>query len=108
VEGDEVGKEYLVTIPQIVLGRGEDATMREITIGRGLDAQIRLHDSSGKLSRIHAKLESHEDDVYITDLNSSNGTYVDGKRITGSHKLSSDSIVKLGDMVIKILSIELC
>jgi hypothetical protein len=106
VEGDEVGREYIVTIPQIIPDRGENATMREITIGRGLDAQIRLPDSSGKLSRIHAKLESYKDGVCITDLNSSNGTYVDGKRITGSHKLSSDSIVKLGDVGIKILSIE--
>ena len=93
VEGDDIGKEYIVPI-------------REITIGRGLDAQIRLLDSSGKLSRIHAKLEVHKGDVCITDLNSSNGTYVDGKKITGSHKLSIGSEVRLGDIVIKILSIE--
>ena len=90
---DDMGKEYIVAI-------------REITIGRGLDAQIRLLDSSGELSRIHAKLEVHKGDVCIINLNSSNGTYVDGKKITGSHKLSIGSEVRLGNIVIKILSIE--
>jgi pSer/pThr/pTyr-binding forkhead associated (FHA) protein len=89
---DDIGKEYSVTI-------------REITIGRGLNAQIRLLNSSGELSRIHAKLEAREGDVYLIDLNSINGTYVDGKKITGIHKLSIGSTVKLGDIVIKILSI---
>lgn len=103
VEGDEIGRKYLVAIPPI-LGRGKDA-IRGITIGRGLNAQIRLPDSSGELSRVHAKLEAHEGDIYITDLNSSNGTYVDGEEITGSHKLSIGSTVRLGGVVIKILSI---
>ncbi|MBC8229762.1 FHA domain-containing protein [bacterium] len=93
LRNDDIGKEYSVTI-------------REITIGRGLNAQIRLLNSSGELSRIHAKLEAREGDVYIIDLNSINGTYVDGKKITGIHKLSIGSTVKLGDIVIKILSIE--
>jgi pSer/pThr/pTyr-binding forkhead associated (FHA) protein len=90
---DDVGKEYRVS-------------MRDITIGRGPNAQIRLLDSSGKLSRIHAKLASYKDDLYIIDLDSSNGTYVDGKKITEIHQLYSGSIVKLGNIVIKILSIE--
>ena len=106
VEGDEIGREYLVAIPQIIPGSMKDATIREITIGRGLNAQIRLLDSSGELSRVHAKLEAHESDIYIIDLNSSNGTYVDEKEITGSHKLSIGSKVRLGGIVIKILSIE--
>jgi len=93
LRNDDMEKEYAVT-------------MREITIGRGLDAQIRLFDSSGELSRIHAKLEAREGDVYIIDLNSINGTYVDGKKIAGIHKLLIGSTVKLGDIVIKILSIE--
>jgi hypothetical protein len=114
VEGDEIGREYLAAIPQIILGRGkevtsgldEDVAMREITIGRGVNAQIRLLDSSGELSRVHAKLEAHEGDIYIIDLNSSNGTYVDGEEITGNHKLSIGSTVRLGGIMIKILSIE--
>lgn len=114
VEGDEIGREYLVAVPQIILRRGKDATIkldeevaiREITIGRGLNAQIRLLDSSGELSRVHAKLGVYKDDVYIIDLNSSNGIYVDGKKITESHKLSIGSTIRLGGIAIKILSIE--
>jgi pSer/pThr/pTyr-binding forkhead associated (FHA) protein len=90
---DEMRKEYV-------------ATIHEITIGRGLNAQIRLLDSTGKLSRIQVKLEVRKGDVYIIDLNTSNETYVDGEKITGSYKLSIGSKINLGGVAIQILSIE--
>lgn len=31
------------------------------------------------ISRIHAKIEKEENDYYISDLNSTNGTYVNGR-----------------------------
>ncbi len=47
-----------------------------------------------QLSRNHAELAWHAGRLYITDLGSSNGTYVDGLRVTrpaqlwpGSHRL---------------------
>ncbi len=196
VEGDEVGKEYTVTVPQVTLGRGQDTTIRlkednqisrvhaqldasagdvyitdldsnngtyvdekgiveetklkvgacirlgntslsvvdiqsnasevrvkfkkqangeidveydvtlqENTIGRGKKALIRLRDSSRKLSRIHARLNLRNGDIYITDLNSSNGTCVDDQLITEPKKLSAGSIVQLGGVSIQILAI---
>jgi pSer/pThr/pTyr-binding forkhead associated (FHA) protein len=103
-----VPPEFMITFKELTdndMAREYTVTMREITIGRGFEAQIRWLDSTGKLSRIHAKLDVYKGDVYIVDLNSSNGTYVDGKKISASHKLSIGTKVKLGGIGIQILSI---
>ena len=49
-------------------------------VGRGDNATIRLEDST--ISRFHARLEPAQDHVLVTDLDSSNGTFVDDIRIS--------------------------
>lgn len=51
-----------------------------ISIGRGADREILLDDS--RVSRNHAQLSVGVEDVGIEDLGSSNGTLLDGRRIT--------------------------
>ncbi len=51
----------------------------DIVIGRGSDCNLRL--SSPQVSRRHCFLRVGREGVSVTDLDSSNGTYVDGKRI---------------------------
>lgn len=105
----DVAPEFIIKFKELTdndMGKEYAVTIREITIGRGFDAQIRLLDSTEKLSRIHAKLDAYKGDVYIIDLNSGNGTYVDWQKITRSHKLSVGAKVKLGGAVIQILAIE--
>ncbi len=92
LENGEMGVEYNVTL-------------QENTIGRGKKALIRLRDSSRKLSRIHARLNLRNGNIYITDLNSSNGTCVDDRLITEPQKLSVGSIAQLGGVSIQILAI---
>lgn len=49
------------------------------------------------ISRQHAQIEKREDGYYITDLNSSNHTYVDGKEISSEYRLEQGMAVKLSD-----------
>lgn len=49
------------------------------TLGRGKDAGVRLHDPS--VSRIHARIEPEGDGWRLTDLDSSNGIWIGGKRV---------------------------
>lgn len=68
---------------------------KKIKIGRSKDNDIVLEHSS--VSRFH--LELFYDDlgnVFLTDLNSSNGTFINGRRIVGSVQLKSNDIVKAG------------
>lgn len=62
-----------------------------VTIGRVQGNQIIL--PRGNVSKKHAKLEFKGGEFRMTDLNSTNGTYINGRRITGS------MIVKPGDKV---------
>ncbi len=51
----------------------------DIVIGRGSDCNLRL--SAPQISRRHCFLRVSRDGVSVTDLDSSNGTYLDGKRL---------------------------
>lgn len=51
----------------------------DIVIGRGSDCNLRL--SAPQISRRHCFLRVGRDGVSVTDLDSSNGTYLDGKRL---------------------------
>lgn len=64
-----------------------------VIIGRRDSCDIVLPD--GSVSRRHARLEPHKEGWVITDLGSSNGTFVNGVRIR-STSLSPGDTVKLG------------
>lgn len=65
-----------------------------LTIGRTPPADIILHDS--KVSRAHCMIEMRDDQLYVIDMNSTNGTYVDGVRVKGAGPLPVGSVLKVG------------
>ena len=73
--------------------------MKQIKIGRGESCDVVLKD--GAVSREHLEIfQDDEGNTFLTDLNSSNGTFVNGKRVSGSVKLSRNDIVKVGNSVL--------
>jgi pSer/pThr/pTyr-binding forkhead associated (FHA) protein len=64
-----------------------------MTIGRSPDAEIFLDDVT--VSRNHALLVRRRDGLYIDDLGSLNGTYVNRRRIE-SHKLANGDELQVG------------
>lgn len=78
-EGPETGKEY--TIDQAVI------------LGRLDSNDIPIHDR--KASREHAKIYRQGDRFAIVDLNSSNGTFVNGEKIT-KHILAEGDQIRIG------------
>ncbi len=66
----------------------------ETVLGRAPDTQLQVHDES--LSRAHAAFVLSEGVLSVRDLGSTNGTYVDGNRVTGEHKLKGNERIWLG------------
>lgn len=60
------------------------------TIGRAADADIRVSD--GLVSRRHARIEQRNGEFLIVDLGSTNGTYVNGRRVHQRSLRSGDEI----------------
>ncbi len=72
----------------------------EVTIGRANGSDIVL--PRNNISKRHARLVDKHDKVVIVDLRSTNGTYVNGRRITAPELLTLDDKVYIGDFVIRL------
>jgi len=83
--------------PYLVDGNGNTFPLRAgmvTRMGRALDNEIVVGHSS--VSRHHATIEASNGAVSIKDLNSQNGTFVGGKRVTDAPLRNGDA-VRLGD-----------
>jgi pSer/pThr/pTyr-binding forkhead associated (FHA) protein/uncharacterized RDD family membrane protein YckC len=83
-----------------VEGREIDLLDGEATLGRSRTSTVRLEHES--VSRSHALLTLNRGEAIVKDLNSSNGTYVGGRRITRETRLQSGDRVQLGAAVIDL------
>jgi len=73
--------------------------LKIITIGREPNNIILLNDPT--VSRNHGILEFHQnDDVFFEDLNSSNGSFINGNRIYGKVQLRNTDILKVGKSLV--------
>src|SRR4029077_3703761 len=51
-----------------------------LTIGRAAPSELVLE--GGTVSRRHCRLEQHDDRIVLTDLSSTNGTFINGERVS--------------------------
>ncbi|MGH2806462.1 MAG: FHA domain-containing protein FhaB/FipA [Actinomycetota bacterium] len=72
----------------------------EITIGRSDKCSLVLDDTY--VSQIHARLFSRGDSIMVEDLGSTNGTYVNRRRITAPAELRRGDQVKIGKSVLEM------
>jgi adenylate cyclase len=72
------------------------------TIGRGLDNSIVVEDDARSLSRHHAEIQVTDKGIYVTDLNSSNGTFVNQAKIV-QQKLNHGDMVQFGSVVFRLV-----
>src|SRR5262249_32579078 len=54
---------------------------KQATLGRSSDADLQLVD--GKVSRLHCRFDLRDGALFVEDLGSQNGTYVNGDRLAG-------------------------
>ena len=68
-----------------------------VNIGRGNYNDLVIADPS--VSTMHAKLQRREAIWILVDLGSTNGTFVEGDRLTGESPLSPGSTLRFGDVI---------
>jgi pSer/pThr/pTyr-binding forkhead associated (FHA) protein len=71
-----------------------------IVVGRDADSGLRL-DGDDFASARHARLESRTDGIWVEDLNSTNGTFVNAKRIT-AERLEAGDVVRIGQTELEL------
>ena len=72
--------------------------MRELTIGRGSGNDIIIADQT--VSRAHAVLIISTEGYSVRDLNSGNGTFINGMRVSDMSLLADNDILKVGNVVV--------
>ncbi len=68
-----------------------------LTIGRDASNQIPINDA--EISRKHSQLVLQGGKYVLTDLGSTNGTFVNGQRVTGQHVLQPGEVISLGEQI---------
>ncbi|HPW45335.1 MAG TPA: FHA domain-containing protein [bacterium] len=69
-----------------------------VSFGRAESNTVTLRDS--KCSRQHAQIQQHGNEFVVEDLNSSNGTFVNGERVS-EHVLSNGDEIQIGDTLMQ-------
>lgn len=95
------------TLPSLVLLTGPEAgrripltTGRTAVLGRALEADLTFPDEPS-LSRLHARIERTGDQYTVTDLDSANGTRLNGRAVTEPATLSHRDVITCGTMELR-------
>ena len=74
----------------------------KIVVGRNPDGGKTIIIGDSSISRNHAIVETSGKEVYITDLNSMNGTYIDGRKLQPQQKTLLNSFAYLGSIKLEV------
>ena len=88
----------LVVVKSPALDAGSDVVLNSapLTVGRGEQNDVEL-EGDEFASAEHARFDPRRDGVWVTDVGSTNGTYVNGARIERPRKLASGDVVRIGE-----------
>jgi pSer/pThr/pTyr-binding forkhead associated (FHA) protein len=88
----------LVVVKSADLDEGQDFELdsAQLTIGRGGQNDIAIGSDEFASAR-HARFEPRQDGVWVQDLGSTNGTYLNGARLEHPRRLMQGDIVRIGE-----------
>lgn len=94
----------LVAYAGTALGRVFPLTAGQVMVGRAPEAGVTLMD--GEVSRNHARLLVEESRVQVEDLESTNGTRVNGEVLHGRRDLHTGDRISIGGHVLKLVFLD--
>ena len=98
----QTGKANLRVVSTGELAGKEFTVGNEATIGRGQGCQVQLADSM--VSQLHARLFRDNKGLNIEDLGSTNGTYLNGRKVGGPARLKKGDRVRVGPVELEVLA----
>jgi pSer/pThr/pTyr-binding forkhead associated (FHA) protein len=88
LQGSNAGKELKIPTPKCLIGRGDDCHLRP---------------QSDAISRRHCVIITTENEVVVRDLNSRNGTFVNGDRVAEEAVLLHGDNLRVGPLEFEML-----
>jgi pSer/pThr/pTyr-binding forkhead associated (FHA) protein len=92
----EHGRLVVLESPALEEGEVVALTSHPVTVGRGSNNDVPLPSDEYASTR-HARFEPRRDGVWIEDIGSTNGTFVNGIRLTRERKLAAGDVVRVGE-----------
>ncbi len=95
-------KARLAVVSSPTLPQGRHLTLTEpTTVGRGPTSGLRL-DHDDYVSSRHALITPSDNGVWLEDLGSTNGTFVNGAQVTSSRLLQAGDVIRIGDTQLRV------
>ena len=90
------GKLVVVKSSELDEGMDYELNSAQLTVGRGGQNDVALSSDEYASAR-HARFEPRQDGVWVQDLGSTNGTYLNGTRLERPRRLKHGDVVRVGD-----------
>src|SRR5467141_5454859 len=87
-EGKASGQSIPITLSQFVIGR---------------DPQCNLRPASAVISKRHCAVLVKAGKVFVRDFDSTNGTFINDRQITGEAALRHDDVLKVGPLEFRVV-----
>jgi hypothetical protein len=91
---------HVLVVEGVNAGERAELDQAPLLIGRGPDAAIRLDDDYA--STRHARIAASEDQWFVEDLGSTNGTYIGNARITQPTTIALGTQVRIGKTILEL------
>jgi hypothetical protein len=97
-EQPQVETGRLVVVKSPALEEGDELTLDSapLLLGRGSGNDVNLSRDEYASSN-HARVEPRRDGVWLEDVGSTNGTYLNGVRVTHAKKLAAGDVMRIGE-----------
>ncbi len=92
----ELGRLVVVASPALSGGKRITIDTSALTVGRAGGNDVSIEADEFASSR-HARFEARRDGIYLEDLGSTNGTFVNGERVTRERRLVPGDLIRIGE-----------
>ena len=92
----ELGRLVVVESPTLEQGGVVTLDLHALRVGRSTDNDLSVEGDEFASSH-HARFEPRRDGVYVEDIGSTNGTFVNGIRLTTDRRLTPGDVVRIGE-----------